>query len=84
MCEIWAIELLPKALKSCPKSNKSANLVTLVEMDVNTKLFLNLGFGADGRTITSNNRDLWFKSSHHPFWWSSGHLAAHSTPMIRV
>ena len=30
MCEIWAIELLPKALKSCPKSNKSANLVTLI------------------------------------------------------
>ena len=30
MGEIGAIELLPKALKSCPKSNKSTNLVTLV------------------------------------------------------
>ena len=27
--EIWANLLLPKALKSCPKSNKSLNLVTL-------------------------------------------------------
>ena len=30
MWEIWANELLPKALKSFPKSNKSPNLVTLV------------------------------------------------------
>ena len=29
MREIWANELLPKALKSCPKSNKFPNLVTL-------------------------------------------------------
>ena len=29
MCEIWANYLLPKALKSCPKSNKLPNLVTL-------------------------------------------------------
>ena len=29
MCEIWANSLLPKALKSCPESNKSPNLVTL-------------------------------------------------------
>ena len=29
MCKIWANELLPKALKRCPKSNKSPNLVTL-------------------------------------------------------
>ena len=28
---IWANELLPKSLKSCPKSNKSANLITLVD-----------------------------------------------------
>ena len=27
--EIWANQLLPKALKSCPKSNKWENLVTL-------------------------------------------------------
>ena len=30
MCEIWANVLLTKALKSCPKSNKSPNLVTLI------------------------------------------------------
>ena len=29
MWEIWAKQLLPKALKSCPKSKKSPNLVTL-------------------------------------------------------
>ena len=29
MWEIWANLLLPKVLKSCPKSNKSPNLVTL-------------------------------------------------------
>ena len=29
MCDIWANWLLPKVLKSCPKSNKSPNLVTL-------------------------------------------------------
>ena len=30
MWEIWAKQLLPRALKSCPKSNKSPNLVTLL------------------------------------------------------
>ena len=30
MWEIWAIYLWPKALKSCPKSNKSPNVVTLI------------------------------------------------------
>ena len=29
MWEIWTNQFLPKALKSCPKSNKSPNLVTL-------------------------------------------------------
>ena len=29
MWEIWANSLVPKALKSCPKSNKLPNLVTL-------------------------------------------------------
>ena len=29
MWQVWANKLLPKALKSCPKSNKSPNLVTL-------------------------------------------------------
>ena len=32
MWEICANKLLPKALKSCPKSNKSPNLVTLVHL----------------------------------------------------
>ena len=30
MWEIWANLLLPKALKSCPKSKKSPNLITLL------------------------------------------------------
>ena len=30
MWEIWTNQLLPKALKSCPMSNKLPNLVTLV------------------------------------------------------
>ena len=29
MWAIWTNQLLPKALKSCPKSNKAPNLVTL-------------------------------------------------------
>ena len=33
MWEIWTNELLPKALKSCPKSNKLPNLVTLLKAD---------------------------------------------------
>ena len=32
MWEIWANLLLPRALKSCPKSKKSPNLVTLPMM----------------------------------------------------
>ena len=30
MWEIWANKLLPKALKSCQKSNKLPDLVTLI------------------------------------------------------
>ena len=30
MSEIWANQLWPKALKSCPNSNISPNLVTLL------------------------------------------------------
>ena len=33
MKEIWTNSLLPKALKNCPKANKSPNLVTLVMGD---------------------------------------------------
>ena len=38
MWEIWANWLLPKALKSCPKSNKLPNLVTLVDSTDKTLL----------------------------------------------
>ena len=38
MWEIWANLLLPKALKSCPKSNKSPDLVTLSSSANLTKL----------------------------------------------
>ena len=34
MWEIWANLLLPKALKSCPKSKKSPNLVTLLPFHI--------------------------------------------------
>ena len=33
MLEIWENEMLTKALKSCPKSIKSPNLVTLITDD---------------------------------------------------
>ena len=33
MWEIWANKFLPMALNSCPKSNKSPYLVTLVTID---------------------------------------------------
>ena len=47
--KIGAIELLPKALKSCPKSNKSPNLVTLIGMcfDITNKA-LTFWFGTWG------------------------------------
>ena len=38
MWEIWANYLLPKALKSGPKSNKSPNLVTLAVTYVGKKV----------------------------------------------
>ena len=44
---MWANKLLPKALKSCPKSNKSPNLVTLEGIDViflPLHLFLNIEY----------------------------------------
>ena len=34
MWEIWENKLLPKALKTCPESNKSPNLVTLIGSDI--------------------------------------------------
>ena len=43
MWEIWANLLLPKALKSCPKSKKSPNLVTLFPI-LSLSLFVSLSF----------------------------------------
>ena len=37
MWDIWANLLLPKAFKSCPKSKKSPNQVTLVVGESSTK-----------------------------------------------
>ena len=34
MWEIWTYYLLPKGLKTCPKSNKLPNLVTLANCEV--------------------------------------------------
>ena len=39
MWEIWANELLPKALKTCQKSKKSPNLVTLPAIDIHNITF---------------------------------------------
>ena len=44
MWEIWANQLLPKALKSCPKSNKSPDLVTLVDRGSKFSLLLGKNF----------------------------------------
>ena len=40
MWEIWANYLLPRAIKSCPKSNKSTNLVTLITACLVSSLLL--------------------------------------------
>ena len=50
MYEIWANKLLPKALKSCPKSNKSPNLVTLVAVN-NWKIFFFTATDWDSRWL---------------------------------
>ena len=34
MWAIWVKQLLPQAFKSCPKSNKLPNLVTLAAIDI--------------------------------------------------
>ena len=39
MWEIWANLLMPQALKSCPKSIKSPNLVTLAGMQIAATYF---------------------------------------------
>ena len=40
MWEIWATYLLSQALKSCPRSNKLPNLVTLVASNTNSNNML--------------------------------------------
>ena len=44
--EDWGKKLMPKSLKSCPKSNKSPNLVTLSSSDEDEDrlLFVNKSF----------------------------------------
>ena len=78
MGEIWANLLLPKALKSCPKSNKSPNLVTLATCTIMKKPTVRMrsehsyydhtdkGSGCDlvGRVVASDTRGPWFDSSH--------------------
>ena len=51
MWEIWAILMLPKALKSCPKSNKLPNLVTLIVAH---------WFQKGTRFLLSQNKDRFF------------------------
>ena len=62
MCEIWANLLLPKALKSCPKTNKSPNLVTLVLCYVTLVLCY----------VTENTQKMVhiFTSNIWPFFWT--------------
>ena len=54
MWEIWANYLLPRAIKSCPKSNKSPNLVTLLltQSDDWKKTFLKTAFDRTTTTTT--------------------------------
>ena len=53
MWEIWANLLLPKALKTCPKSNKSPNLVTLpVSLATDVKDSLTTATGPMAHTET--------------------------------
>ena len=59
MCEIWANELFPQALKSCPKSNKSPNLVTLRPL-----LLLSLGHLTFGPMCKRQNVDVSLPSFH--------------------
>ena len=49
MLEIWANEMLPKALKNCPKSNKSPNQVTLVKLSNKQRFF---GFSVEYHFLT--------------------------------
>ena len=54
MWEIWTNELSPKALKSCPKSNKLPNLVTLeisdiCDADIYSLQYLNLSTSFSGK-----------------------------------
>ena len=59
MWEIWANSLLPNALKTCPKSNKSPNLVTLVGMIKWQLEFMN------ELASSLQYRNVYWKSVHH-------------------
>ena len=53
MWEIWANKLLPKALKSCQKSNKSPSLVTVLAWLTSKSLKI---------SFSSNRKKLWSQS----------------------
>ena len=69
MWEIWAIKLLPKALKSCPKSNKLPNLVTLLSEPIGFLTFL-LG-----------NQMLYFLRDSHKILFLACHTTGLSTTL---
>ena len=88
MWEIWAKYLLPKALKSCPKFNKSPNLVTLavgryshsdVQFAASISLYLSLSI-----SHVLNIFFCWFHNSHcintHPL----SLLMAHFVPLFHI
>ena len=43
MWEVWPNKLLPMAFKSCPKSNKSPDLVTLIERKTKRERDIKIG-----------------------------------------
>ena len=72
MWEIWANLLLPKALKSCPKSKKSPDLVTLVcfcHLQVGINLFFHFGRHFDFR-LSQHLATLVTLSSCLDIFWS--------------
>ena len=66
MWEIWANQLLPKTLKSCPKSNKSPNLVTLHTSEKRAAKNVSLKcIGTADNVINAISTKLFSRSSEH-------------------
>ena len=63
MWEIWEILLLPKALKSCPKSNKSPNLVALFQSIITSGNETHRGSRASGSGQTEHDSRAIFKEN---------------------